>query len=897
MQSHGGMIVFPVHDPVINQVSESLAALTGLPVEGWLNRPVSQVVDPSHQALIFEWMIGAEEGRPLHLSHFKLVECGSRFEAILHRVGDLVILELEPDVDQDDHRSHSLFRKVSEGIQEISDLTSTDAMCEQCARLVKRVSGFDRVMIYKFSPEWNGRVIAEAREPDLEPFLGLNYPASDIPRQARELYTTNWLRFIANRDYTPSALIPQENPWTGQPLDMSGAVLRSVSPVHLQYLRNMGVGASMSISIVCNGRLWGLIACHHYSPHFVSYDVRNACELLGRTLSPLIVLREEQEVRVYLHSLAQARVDLRKAASEAGNIGLAVTQESPHLLNLLDADGAAVVSGGEVFRVGQTPSAQDIIEIAAHLYEQAVGQGFCATDNLPTLLKSHRLDPVASGALAIFLSDRADQAVMWFRVEQVRSVNWAGDPRKSVVESEQGNRLSPRGSFSLWMETVRGRSRPWLDSEIRGALEFRLDLRDILLERNLQLASEGISEMHLAREREQALLRERAARTEAERLVKMKEDFVAVLSHELRSPLTAILGWTQILRRRATGEIADGLAVIERSAKAQAQMVEDLLDVSRISSGKLRLDLEAVDLAVVVEQAIETAQFAADAKDIRIVRTIDPRASHNITGDPGRLQQIVWNLLSNAIKFTPAKGKVHVTVDKVDSHIELVVTDTGIGIDDEFLPHIFDRFRQADGSFARRQGGLGLGLGIVRNLVELHGGTVSASSHGKEQGSTFVVSLPVRSIRPPTGRPSVNMEPENEDDRGDCSDLNILVVDDEPHARDLVTTLLSECGASVVAVSSAKDAFETFFAEPEKFDVVVSDIGMPEEDGLSFIRRFRAEERARQLSPTPAIALTAYSRPEDRRQVLLAGFQLHLGKPVDALDLTAAVVNVAGRLS
>ncbi|MBD1898310.1 response regulator [Coleofasciculus sp. FACHB-129] len=398
-------------------------------------------------------------------------------------------------------------------------------------------------------------------------------------------------------------------------------------------------------------------------------------------------------------------------------------------------------------------------------------------------------------------------------------------------------------------------------------------------------------------ERNQLLVAEQEARTAAESANRMKDEFLATLSHELRSPLNAMLGWVQLLNTRKFDEAttARAMETIERSARAQAQLVEDLLDVSRIIQGKLRLNVRPIELALVVEAAVDTVRPAADAKAIRLQSVLDPAAGP-VAGDSDRLQQIIWNLLSNAIKFTPKEGRVQVRLERINSHVEITVIDTGLGINSDFVPYVFDRFRQADSSITRSYSGLGLGLAIVRHLVELHGGTVRAESQGEGQGATFIVKLPLMPVRmetsegervhPTVGRGvSFNNPPS-------LDGLQILVVDDEVDSRVFVTTLLEQCGASVCAVGSADSAIEAI--KIFKPDVLLSDIGMPGEDGYTLIRRVRAlnvEEGGR----TPAVALTAYARAEDRMRAIAAGFQMHIPKPVEPSELATIVASLAGR--
>ena len=394
---------------------------------------------------------------------------------------------------------------------------------------------------------------------------------------------------------------------------------------------------------------------------------------------------------------------------------------------------------------------------------------------------------------------------------------------------------------------------------------------------------------------------ERTARAEAERAGRIKDEFLATLSHELRTPLNAILGWANILRDDPadTEGVAEGLAIIERNARAQNQIIEDLLDMSRIISGKVRLDVHRTDLAPIVEAAIETVRPAAEAKGIRIQTVLDP-AARPVSGDPNRLQQVFWNLLSNAIKFTPRGGRVQVLLERVNSHLEVSVIDTGKGIDADFLPHVFDRFRQADSSTTRQHGGLGLGLAIVKQLIELHGGTVRVKSGGRDLGTTFVVALPLTVLhresdpsseerRHPAGGP---LAPPALDRDLRLTAVRVLVVDDEPDARALVQRLLEERGAKVKTNGSVAEALASL--REERFDVLVSDIGMPDEDGYALIRQVRALE-AEQGGALPAIALTAYARSEDRMKAVLAGFQMHVTKPVEPAELLTMVASLAGR--
>ncbi len=452
----------------------------------------------------------------------------------------------------------------------------------------------------------------------------------------------------------------------------------------------------------------------------------------------------------------------------------------------------------------------------------------------------------------------------------------------AAKRTEENRRLVERTNRELSAQIA---ERERAEAELRAA---RIDLERRVEERTAELA-------RLAEENGRLYEAERAARNEAETANRVKDEFLATLSHELRTPLTPILAWVRMLNLGGLDEtgVKNALASIERNARSQAQLVEDLLDVSRIVSGKLRLDVRPTELAPVVDAALEAIRPAADAKGIRLNAVLDPR-SGIVGGDPERLQQIAWNLLSNAVKFTPRDGRVQVQLACVNSHVELTVSDTGCGIAPEFLPHVFERFRQADASASRVHGGLGLGLSIVRHLVEEHGGSVAVDSEGVGKGATFTVRLPLmiapRHGREPRVHPAAAPVTLDSDRVPSLAGLRVLVVDDEPDTVEALRSILMQCDADVRGTCSADEALAVLGEWLPH--VIISDIGMPGQDGYALIRAVRSasDERIRRV---PAVALTAYARIEDRLRVLSAGFQMHVPKPVEPLELITIVANVA----
>jgi PAS domain S-box-containing protein len=447
------------------------------------------------------------------------------------------------------------------------------------------------------------------------------------------------------------------------------------------------------------------------------------------------------------------------------------------------------------------------------------------------------------------------------------------DHFQTIRQAKDGRRID----ISLTVSPIRDAA-----GNVTGASKVA---RDVSLQKRIE------------REREEALARAEAAYRQVQEADRAKDEFLANLSHELRSPLTAIVGWaTLLVNGRLRDEQAQrAYAAILRGAELQTQLVNDLLDVSRIITGKLRLNLEALDLPNAVQSAVDAIQPTAEAKGVRLQVTVDSGAV-TVIGDPDRLQQIFWNLLSNAIKFTPKHGRVQALVERIDSHIEITVADSGIGINPELLPYIFDRFRQGESGPSRSYGGLGLGLAIVRYLVEQHGGTVRAHSRGEGQGSTFTVRLPVAPIkRSVEAKDQAFARPDSLFDQPGPSlrQLRVLLVDDEYEAREAVSTILSGAEAEVRLAGSAAEALAIL--KEWRPDVLVSDIGMPGEDGYTLIRKLRARS-LEEGGNIPAVALTAYARTEDRLRALSSGYQMHVPKPVRPIELLTVIASIAHRL-
>jgi PAS domain S-box-containing protein len=557
------------------------------------------------------------------------------------------------------------------------------------------------------------------------------------------------------------------------------------------------------------------------------------------------------------------------------------------------------------WRIERVPLPDGRLGVACYFYDLSERQRWEAALRASGQRNAARLDAAID---AIISMDHEGRVVEWNPAAE-RTFGYA---RAEAVGREMAEMIIPanlrdphRAGLSKYLATGVGPvigTRLEITAVRRDGTEFPVELSITRVSTDGPPMFTGflrdISERKTAEaERERLLESERIARANAEHASRMKDEFLTTLSHELRTPLNAILGWSQILTTgsRDSDDLTQGLQTIERNARAQTQIIEDLLDMSRIVSGKVRLDVQRIELAPIVQAAVDTVRPAANAKGVRLQIVLDPLTG-SISGDPNRLQQVFWNLLTNAVKFTPKGGRVQVLLERVNSHLEVNVIDTGEGISPEFLPYVFDRFRQADASTTRRHGGLGIGLAIVKQLLELHGGSVRASSPGKAQGATFTVSLPLTVVH---AEPDPSLErrhpraantPVLPDICDRLAGLKVLVVDDEPDARALVKRLLEECQAVVIVAASAAEALERLLAD--RPDVLVSDIGMPEEDGYALIKQVRAlgPERGGNV---PAVALTAYARAEDRINAVVAGFQMHVAKPVEPAELITVIAALA----
>jgi chemotaxis family two-component system sensor kinase Cph1 len=792
IQPHGVLFACRGDSLRVEQVSKNVGSFFSASTDSVLKKPLGALFN-AESAETLQAANTLESFRDVNPLRLRSLD-GVEVEAVLHRSADVVIVEVERGRPEQGFGFDPRLRAAVYRLQGATDVAS---LCRIAATEARTLTGFDRTMVYRFDDEWNGEVVAEAKREDLDSFLGHHYPASDIPAQARRLYTENWLRFIGDVSYVSVPLEPVLDPVTNAPLDLSHSTLRSVSPIHVEYMQNMGVTASVSISLVVGGKLIGLIACHHYSgPHVVPFLVRDTVQYLGQSVSwNLHVLGRADAAERERHVFEQT-AELTRSLAVSDD--LATSLATPTLVELAEANGAAVVMDEETRCVGTTPTREQVAAIVEWL-RNGKHEVFSTSHLAAHIPAAAAWDTIVAGLVAVAVAHDLGEYVLWFRPARERTIDWAGNPyEKNVVSSGLGTRLSPRGSFALWREAVRGRALPWEPWQINAAASVRAVLLGGVRRRAAALRTLN----------EQLLEADRA-----------KDTFIATVSHELRTPLNAISGWVRLMTTGNAGTELwpRGLEVIRRNTDTLSELVEDLIDVSRITAGKLTLDSQNVDLRSIADNAIDALLLSAEASGIELTRALESAVV--IVGDATRIRQIVNNLLTNAIKFTLKGGRVAVRLRRLGTEAELTVTDSGEGIDAAFVPHVFDAFRQADGSMSRRAHGLGLGLAIVKKLVELHGGKVSVESEGRGKGSTFFVRIPLASVPHEiagASSPRLLVDPSLEN-------VRVLVVEDEDDSRDVLRVLLESCKMIVIACEDASARSRSSTASPSTSSSRMSD--------------------------------------------------------------------------
>ncbi|NEQ73070.1 MAG: GAF domain-containing protein [Okeania sp. SIO2C9] len=720
IQPHGVLLVLQEPELDIIQVSNNTEEWLDVLPENLLNQNIKYLLEPQKIDSIRNSLTGDFEYlNPLKLS----IKCGDEtklFDSIVHRNDGVVILELEPckiELEQDFFQFYRLTRHTITRIQKSANLQE---LCSIVVKEIRQLTGLDRVMIYKFHVDNSGEVIAEAKRENLEPYLGLHYPASDIPESSRHLYSINYLRIIPDINYQPVELFPKNNPLTNQPLDLSFSVLRSVSPIHIEYLQNMGVKASMSISLLKEGKLWGLIACHHYSVKYIPYDLRTVCDFFGQVMSIHITTKEQHDNLDYHVVLKSIQSQVITAISESENLLMAFKNIGEKLLTIVGATGAIIYAEGELQKIGETIKDEEIEPLLNWVITQ-IKTDIYYTDSLPKVYHpANEFKEIASGLLVLEITKVQKNYVLWFRPEVSQTVNWAGNPQKhGKIESDGSITLLPRKSFAKWLETVECHSLPWQSYEIEGAQELKSAILGILMRKMAKLA-----EINLELEESNSDL----------------DSFTYIASHDLKEPLRGIHNYATFLMEDY-GEILDQdgrqkLDTLVRLTQRMEDLINGLLFFSRL--GRQALHKAPINLNELIENVAEVIRMSKPNESIEIIKMDNLPI---IYGDIILMEEVFSNLINNAVKYNK---KTHKTVEigyktTEESACIISIKDNGIGIREKHIETIFKLFKRLHGK-DKFGGGTGVGLTIVKKIIERHGGKIWLESNYGE-GTTFYIKL------------------------------------------------------------------------------------------------------------------------------------------------------------
>ena len=884
IQPHGILIVILEADLKIVQISENTISFFNIPASSLIDQPLQKLFPQSQIDILVPLLLqeNLELVNPIKLTA-QINNKKHLFECVVHRSDGLLILEVEPLL-KDSNSDLDFYHLAKASALKIRKSNDFLEMSDLLVKEIQKITQYDRVLLYRFEPNQSGVIVAEAischKDQLLEPFLGLHYPASDVPAQARKLYYNNWLRLIVDLNCQPVSLIPANNPITNDPLDLSFSVLRSVSPIHIKYLNNMGISASLSISLINAQKLWGIIVCHHYSPKYVNYETRKICEFLGQIMSVEIVNKHEKS----LQKVKSVQIKLKQNILADNQIlSQALLQDRENLLNLVNAQGVVISFGDQISKIGEVPDQESISKLIEWLRTNN-SQDIVCTNCLSELYPdANSIKEQASGLLAIsILLNYTAYHIIWFRPEVIQTVSWAGDPNKPMqIEADGSMSLSPRRSFELWKETVRKKSLFWEQVEIESALELR---------GTLMLVALDFSQQALKQESNRADVANRA-----------KSEFLARMSHELRTPLNAILGCTQLMNRDTalTSELDEYVHIISDSSEHLLSLIDDILEVSKIEAGQITLEETGFDFHLFLHSILEMQQIRAQSKKIQLTCEISPDLPQYINADERKLRQILLNLLGNAIKFTDEGSVIlraslfNTDLSSATSIIRFEIEDTGQGIDAEDLDKLFQAFIQT-ASGKKIQEGTGIGLAISQKFANCMGGSITATPNlGK--GITFKLDIPVRRLASidSKGKQKINLSPtssvivKKERNENQAKSLRILLAEDNPFNQMIALKLLAKLGYQADCALNGVEVLKSI--EQKSYDLILMDLQMPEMDGLETTRQIRQMESARGVSnltnQIKIVAMTANVMNEDRENCLKVGMNDFISKPVRSEEI------------
>lgn len=724
VQSHGYLLAILPDSYSVVHASDNIVDLLGIPATDLLGKSIDTLfsgTDLPASTVVELLNIGRRNHSWETINPQPVTLNDKPWNLIIHEYQGLIILEWESAGDE---RNTAINQQlIAQSLTEVQASRTLPDLLQNTAQRIKTIIGYDRVMVYQFSPDWHGHVVAEAKDDHLEPYLGLHYPASDIPRQARELYKINLVRLIADVGSTPSRILSLSDWPVDQPLDLTHSVLRAVSPIHIEYLKNMGVQASMSISLLYRGELWGLISCHNTTPRFVDYPARQAAKFVSQLLSSALEFRRSEEDKTNLLQYSQNAQRLHEQLLLTDDVPRALTKFPVTALNVTNATGVALLFNDKIYQLGQTPSETQLWDLGQWLTTTNT-ETFLETNHLASLYPpAEEFREVGAGMLAIALSREMKEYVLWFKPERIREVTWAGNPDKPVTVGGDGQlRLSPRKSFEAWTEIVRNTSNHWTETEIGTVVKLREDI--------LQVLTKQANAIRMLNQRLQVAYEELDA-------------FSYTVSHDLRTPLSSIRCYSEILLEEHGNEFdEDARALFQKiidSTERMRSLIRHILYYSRM--GRTELDTQSIDMRQLLEGIREELLVTAKGRALRI----DIGDTPPVNADSTMALQLFTNLIGNAVKYTEHKtdAVIRINGQQTDDEVVYTIEDNGIGFDMKQAGKMFDLFKRLEN--ARNFEGSGVGLAIVKRIINRHQGKIWFRSE-LDRGATFSVSFPAMAL-------------------------------------------------------------------------------------------------------------------------------------------------------
>ena len=777
----------------------------------------------------------------------------NNFYAIVYSSEDLFVVELEPSARFRETYSamHHMKLYATSIAPKFKMVESLAAMASEMVNTLRYITNMDRVVLYKFSHDGSGKVLAESKIEGIDSYLDLHYPASDIPKQARELYKKNWIRLMANVDLEPSKLIPSPAESGRKPLDMTYSLLRDLSPIHKQYIRNQGLSSSLSMSLVTHGELWGMISCHSKKPRYIPQNVRLECENLSQLFSWHIYAKEEELLLERTTRTDKAIMHILDKTAPKKSIVEVFEENQQEVLEVLDADGFIFYSSTEQIKLGKHPHLSVVKEIYEKHYNDRKGVFY--TDNLNDYISEEgRLNGIC-GLMMMSIGGNSKNFTAWFRKERKQIQKWAGVPKEKSPIASKAERLTPRSSFKIHEIEISGKSKLWDSQDVDVATRFNKVFMSYAFEKQETLRSD-INYLQLQN--------------------KYVNDFLATLAHELRNPLAPISTGLSLMEEVDNPEMKkEFMNTMKRQVDHMTTMIDDLMDVSRITQNKVKLSKEKLDLRSVLKDAVNSCQSTISKNEHQLKIDL-PNHPVFIIGDRTRLNQVFVNLLTNASKYTSPGGNIQVSLSDQDKLACVKVKDDGVGIEADQLEEIFTMFTQMNSLSSQSKSGLGIGLTLVKRLLELHDAEIKAYSDGLGSGSEFEILIP--SVTHSDSEPDANSaEAQPEEPTTDNSNVRILVVDDNEDLTRMLKIILEKKSFKVEVAYDGKEGLELFKKSPPHYAII--DLGLPDMDGFELCEKMKEIANG---DDTIFFSHSGLGQSDKIKKSARTGFKKHFVKPV-----------------